>query len=230
MRNIPSGLPALAILVLSALAGCSDDLEQTAQRQFSERTAGILTVVIEAGVGSLELVGDPGADTISAVGTAKATMVSGLNDVQFDVVRSGTELTIRALTPPETEFDAVISLPADMIVSITKSVGSVSVRDLGSLELSLEVGSASIRGVDGDLIVRSLGVGDLRVDDLSGNLTVEQFGVGNVQVEGVDGDVAILEAGVGRISVVDIAGNFSVRGALIGDITHTDVRGIVSIQ
>jgi hypothetical protein len=222
------GIPALA----SAGWG---DCENQAARQERLDGAGLRTVRVKAGAGSLRVEGRPGAVSVDAHGTACASRESLLEEVQIRARRSGDVATIETDIPErsnwlgggEARLDLVVEVPAGVSVEIEDGSGSMDVKG---------VAAAAIRDGSGELVVDSV-EGEVRITDGSGGITVrdagsvviEEDGSGGIDISNVRGNVTVRDDGSGSIDVHDVGGDFTVEDDGSGGITHDAVHGRVRI-
>jgi hypothetical protein len=186
-----------ACLPASALA---DYLEV---RELSLAARGVDTVSIEAGAGSLDVIGVAGSGDIVVTATIE---LSGRSDERAREV---------------IESDMILSLEKDSDRAEIKAwfeegwgMGRSShihleVRMPEGLHLEIEDGSGSIDigNVRGDIMLED-GSGSLEMEDVGGNVEIED-GSGSISVSGVGGDLVIND-GSGGIKVRDVSGSVTV--------------------
>ena len=191
----------VAILVAGVSTSALADYQEV--RELSLAARGVDTVSIESGAGSLEVIGVPGADTITVTATIELT---GTGDEQ-------ARQTI--------ESDMVLSLEKDSDRAELKSWFDdgwgqghrshihLEVRMPDGLHLDVDDGSGSIDigAVRGDIMLED-GSGSLDMRDVGGNVEIDD-GSGSITVTGVGGDLVIND-GSGSITVRDVSGSVTV--------------------
>lgn len=193
----------VAAVVASGLSGAAfADYEET--RELTLDTRGIDTLEIDAGAGSMEVVGVSGASEIRVVATIQ---VPGRDDD-------------RAMK--RIESDMTLSLEKQSDTALLKSWfdnGAFNWGDSPSIKLEVEMPENMHLAVDdgsGSMQISSVR-GDIRIDDGSGSLTMQDVGgtveiedgSGSITVSGVGGDIEI-DDGSGGIRVRDVAGSVTV--------------------
>lgn len=228
----PLLFPVIAVFMISALlVGCGVvTCDDTADRSTNVAAEGINTVRIIAEAGSLDVEGQLNLTEVEAKGTACARSSNDLDDIQFEVTTSGSELVVEARTPGgNSRFDVTITVPDSVLVEIEDGSGSVDVRDVAGLQIDDGSGDVDVSNVSGDVVVIEDGSGDLGLRNISGAVNVERDGSGEITISDVGGDVRIAEDGSGSIHVTDVAGDFEVRQDGSGGIDHSGIVGTVDI-
>lgn len=228
----PRLFPIIAVIMVSALlVGCGVvTCDQTADRSTNVAAEGINTVRIIAEAGSLDVAGQLNLTEVEAKGTACAGNSSDLDDIQFEVTTSGSEIVVEARTPGgNSQFDVTITVPGSVLVEIEDGSGDIDVRDVAGLQLDDGSGDVDVSNVSGDIFVIEDGSGDLGLREISGVVNVEKDGSGEITISDVGGDVRIGEDGSGSIHVTDVAGDFEVRQDGSGGIDHSGIAGTVDI-
>jgi hypothetical protein len=204
----------LSTLAVLAAGTAAADYEEV--RELKIDTRGIDLLNIDAGAGSLEVVGVSGSTEI--VVTARIS-VPGTSD---------------ARARDKIESDMVLTLDKDSDTARLKSYFdsdgwgfggsptiSLDVRMPESMHLVIDDGSGSIdiSNVRGDISVDD-GSGSLSMQDVGGNVAVED-GSGTITISGVGGDLEI-DDGSGTITVRHVAGSVVIDDGS-GSIDVTDV-------
>ncbi len=196
------------------------DYEET--RDLTLDAAGIDTVVIEAGAGSLEVRGNADANAISVTALIQ---VPEKEEKALKIIESDLVLTL------ERDGDSAV------LNGYFESNGwgwgdspsirlEVEVPDRVGLEVDDSSGSIIIRDVSGDIDIED-GSGSLQMSNVGGNVRIED-GSGSVSVEGVGGDISIND-GSGSITVKDVRGSVVVDDGS-GSINVTDVDADLIIK
>jgi len=230
-RIKPVWFSVASVVVISALlVGCDTFVcDETAERSASASAAGISTVRIIAEAGDLDVEGRLGLTEVEAEGTACASNTRHLDDIQFEVSTSGSEVVIEARTPGNTQFDVTVTVPDSVLVEIEDGSGDIEVRDVAGVRVNDGSGDVDVAGVSGDLVVTDDGSGDLDLNDIAGTVEIEVDGSGDITVTDVRSDVRIGSDGSGDIRVSNVAGDFEVGSGGSGDISHNNVGGTVDI-
>jgi len=208
-------IPGIILLGLASSAWA--DYEEV--RELALDTRGIDTLKIDAGAGSMDVVGVAGITEITVVATIR---ISGSND---DRARE------------KIESDMILSLEKDSdtaeLNAWFESSGwnwgrngsatiALEVRLPEGLHLNVDDGSGSIdiENVRGDITLDD-GSGSLTMKDVGGVVEIED-GSGSISVKGVGGDLSI-NAGSGSIKVKGVAGSVTVDDGS-GSIDVSDVE------
>lgn len=221
----------VVVLVATLLAGCDVfTCSESAERSAIASTEGVTTIRIVAEAGSLDVAGESGLTEMRAEGTACASATSDLNDIQFGVTTSGSEILVAARTPGgNSQFDVRITLPESMLVEIEDGSGNVDVRDVAGLRITDGSGDVHAAHIGGDLTVTDDGSGQLDLIDVAGLVHIQSDGSGDITVTDVGGGVRIGSDGSGSITVSNIGGNFEVESDGSGAINYSEVTGTVDI-
>jgi hypothetical protein len=202
----------LAVIATGLSGAAFADYEET--RELELDTGGIDTLEIDAGAGSMDVIGVSGASEIRVVATIR---VPGRNED-------------RALE--RIEADMTLSLQRENDTAVLKSWfdnGASSWGDSPSIRLEVEMPENMHLVVDdgsGSMEIRNVR-GDVKVEDGSGSLTMENVG-GQVEIE--DGSGSITVSGVGGdIEIDDGSGGIRVRG-VAGSVTVDDGSGSIDVR
>lgn len=192
----------LGMFTASLASAAWRDYEET--RDLTLDAAGIATLVIDAGAGSLDVRGSADADAISVTALIQ---VPEQEEKALKIIESDLVLTL--------ERDGEKALLSGYFESNGWGWG-----DSPSIRLEVEVPDRLGLDVDdssGSIIIR----------DVSGDIDIED-GSGSLQLSNVGGDV-LIEDGSGSVSAEGIGGNFSITDGS-GSITVKDVRGSVVVD
>lgn len=220
-----------------ALAGqaAADDCAHQARREERLDAAGVRTVRVTAGAGSLRIEGRAGAGAILVHGIACAGREATLDGIRVRTRRSGSEATIESEIPEtsnwlgndEARLDLVLEVPPGVAVEVEDGSGSMHVRNVAAAAVNDGSGEMVLEGIAGEVRITD-GSGSIDVRD-AGSVVIEQDGSGGISISGVRGNVTVRDDGSGGISVRDVAGDFTVEDDGSGGITHASVRGRVTI-
>lgn len=186
-----------ACLPASALA---DYLEV---RELSLAARGVDTVSIEAGAGSLDVIGVAGSGDIVVTATIE---LSGRSDERArEVIESDMVLSLEK----DSDRAEIRAWFEDGWGMGHSSHIHLEVRMPEGLHLEIEDGSGSIDigNVRGDIMLED-GSGSLEMENVGGNIEIED-GSGSISVSGVGGNLAIND-GSGGIKVRDVRGSVTV--------------------
>ena len=196
------------------------DYEET--RDLTLDAAGIDTVEIEAGAGSLEVRGSADAEAISVTALIQ---VPEKEEKAKEIIESDLVLTL--------ERDGETAVLNGYFESSGWSWGDspsirleIEVPDRVGLEIEDGAGSIKIWDVAGDIEIED-GSGSLQMSNVGGDIEIED-GSGSVSVEGVGGDISI-DDGSGSITVKDVRGSVVVVDGS-GGINVTDVDADLIIE
>ena len=199
---------------------------------------GISQLTINAGAGSMDVIGVAGLDKI----TVKATIVIP-NEDEDDagrIIEKRMRLSLQEKSG-EAELEAwfksglmsfgsspyivlEVNVPRGMAVNIDDGSGSIDIVDLAG-DISIDDGSGSID-------IRN--VAHVRIDDGSGSIDLVNAngdvwitdGSGSISVEHVQGSVTI-DDGSGSIEVIDIDNDLIIVDDGSGSLRFSDIRGMV---
>jgi hypothetical protein len=177
-------VPAALLIFGLAGLGCEDDhavdgnCDHYAEEPF-EYTVDVQDQVrfrIVGITGTIEITGQPGADTVTIAGERRVGASSSdearahLDDVEVDVQGGEDEVLVRTIHHGDAEgrcyeVDYTITLPPDLEVRVTNQTGAVTVREMGDVRASVVTGSVILEDVHGDA----------DIDVTTGNVTLEDF-------------------------------------------------------
>jgi len=212
---------------------------QEEKRELSLDAAGVETLDIEAGAGSLNVSGVAGTGRILVIATIE---VPGANadeaqqvieeDLVLNLQNDGSRASLagyfrdsRRSSNDSPRVNLDVRVPERLSLDIEDGSGSIEVRDVnGGIEL--EDGSGSIRVTDngGPLRIRD-GSGSIEIERAGGDIRIKD-GSGSITVAEVEGSVTI-EDGSGSIDARDIAGDLVVPDEGSGSFDYSNVAGRV---
>ncbi|KZN67598.1 hypothetical protein [Pseudoalteromonas luteoviolacea] len=230
---------ALGATNVSAHQFYSSDFEFVKSETLSLSTKEITQLKIDAGAGSLSVVGND-TDEVSVKADIYQSEKSsdyclnlqekgGIAQLQANVCHTRNNYTLIHLT---------VSLPNTLMTKIKDGSGSIKAQDAsihfiddgsGSIEvhdnltpLEIEDGSGKIElvGIKGTLTVDD-GSGKLRAEDIEGDVMVED-GSGNIVIENVTGKVSV-DDGSGNVTVTN-AGAFELLNDGSGNVKLYDIK------
>lgn len=210
------------------------DYEET--RDLTLDANGIVTVVIEAGAGSLEVRGSADARSISVTAYihVPAKEAKALRIIESDMVlkleRDGDSAVLHGYfehsgwnwgDSPSIRLD--VEVPGRVGLDIEDGSGSMRIWDVsgdikiddgsGSLQMSNVGGDIEIEDGSGSVSIEGVG-GDISINDGSGSITIKDVrgsvvvddGSGSINVTDVDADLTIINDGSGSLSFARIEG------------------------
>jgi len=224
-------------MFLASFAGMAAN-DYTETRELSLDAAGVDSVFLETGAGSLEVEGVDGLAAVEATATIIVPDASERDAVR--VMEKELHLTLardgkRAVLESRFDqrfwglgsngrIDLAVRVPAAMAVSIDDGSGSIEVSAVAA-HVQIEDGSGSIDVRDvGDLDIED-GSGSIDVRTVKGDVTIDD-GSGSIEVSSVGGTVTI-DDGSGSIRVSDVGGDLIIIEAGSGGVSFSDIRGTV---
>ncbi|KZN44927.1 hypothetical protein [Pseudoalteromonas luteoviolacea] len=230
---------ALSATSVSAHQFYSSDYEFVKSEMLSLSTKEVTRLKIDAGAGSLSLVG---TDTDEVSVKADIYQSEESSDYCLNLVEKGGTAKLQAnvchTRNNYTLIHLTVSLPSTLMTKIKDGSGSIKARDAsisfiddgsGSIEvrdnitaLEVEDGSGKIElvGIQGALTVDDSS-GKLRAEDIEGNVVVKD-GSGNIVIENVTGKVSV-DDGSGNVTVRN-AGAFELLGDDSGNVKLYDIK------
>jgi hypothetical protein len=223
------------MFLASVSSAAANDYEET--RDLAVDAAGIDSLIVNVGAGSLDVTGVDGLDTIDV----KATII--IPDVDEErgrkIIEKDLALSLESANGEvvlKSEFDQKfwdfgsngrvdleVRAPSTLAVSIDDGSGSMDVSNFsadvriddgsGSIDVQ-KVGALDIDDGSGSIDVRGAN-GDVYVNDGSGSITIEAVsgtvtiddGSGSIRVSDVSEDLIIVDDGSGSLSFSDIRGS-----------------------
>ncbi|HSN71530.1 MAG TPA: DUF4097 family beta strand repeat-containing protein, partial [Steroidobacteraceae bacterium] len=241
MRTLP--IVTLACTSLLSLPAAADDsCRHSAERYAAAPTAGIERVRVEAGAGSLRIVGEANAQQVMARGRACSGSEELVAATSIQIRREGPLRVVTTVLPDPIEtrgtffgssghyatLDLVVDVPLEVALEVEDSSGDLVIEDVGPTELADSSGDIRIRNVNGALTVTDSS-GNIDVRDVRGDLTLTDSS-GDVDVEEIAGTVTIPVDSSGDLDIREVEGSVLIATDTSGDIDIDDVRGDVRID
>jgi hypothetical protein len=202
------------MILLTCLFATVALARETRMLDYEHSATGIKKVVLDAGVGDVEIMGDSG-DKISAQVELKSKSSgwwsrhgTDISEVKIEGEVSGDTLKLR-IYPRNRHHNSLsedwtIHLPARLLLDIDLGVGEITITDcIRDINIDLGVGSVNIEGDDGEFgdISAECGVGDASVRTPKGrneghgfiSHSVHQTGPGNAEIR--------VDVGVGDVTI-----------------------------
>lgn len=231
----------IVMAMFTASLAHGDWLKYSEERELHVDANGVGEFVIDAGAGSLTVIGGSRAKTIDV--TARIMVDEGNDDkarkiieseLTLSLTRDNNRVHLRSFFEDGAWFNhtnAVIELnvvmPSGIALIIDDGSGSIAVENVQA-DVKIDDGSGSIKVED---------VGGLSIDDGSGSIDVQNAsgdvsivdGSGSIVVREVDGSVTI-DDGSGSIKVDDIEKDLIIEEDGSGGLSVSDVRGQVELD
>jgi len=210
-------------------------------RELSLDTRGIDTLEIDAGAGSLEVIGVDGSSEITVVATIQVDTSD--DDKAREIIEDRMILVL------ETDSDTAklnawfedggwnwgrgdsprisleVRLPKTMHLNIDDGSGSIDIENVrGDIVLDDGSGSLEMREVGGEIEIED-GSGSISVSGVGGNISIND-GSGSIKVRGVAGSVTI-DDGSGSIDVSDVEEDLIIVDDGSGGLNFSNIGGRV---
>jgi len=240
MANKDKNMRSIIVMAMftASLAGAAAG-EYEEQRELNLDAAGINTVDIDAGAGSLEITGVSGAAEISVLATIRvpdSDQEEGREIIEADLVLTLEKQGDTAFLKAEFDrhlwsfgdsptVDLVVKMPGNLNLDVDDGSGSMQVSDVSG-DINIEDGSGSITmtNVGGDIEIDD-GSGSISAQGIGGDILIED-GSGSIKVRGVAGSVTI-DDGSGGIDVSDVEKDLIIVDDGSGGLDYSDIRGRV---
>lgn len=246
----------LAVLAAPAFAQDHDDCRHEAQRSATVEARDARRLLVEAGSGSLRIVGKPGISHVTVRGRACASSADLLERVTLRGRRDGGDVVIEANVNRDRDnnwdfrdnqyarLDVEMEVPARIAAEIHDGSGSIDLSNLGNLVLEDGSGDIVADNLHGDVDIED-GSGGIRLVDIAGRVKIEDGsgtialrnvgglidvddGSGEITIRGARNSVRISDSS-GSIDVTDVAGDFIVSDDGSGGIDYDNVKGRVDV-
>ena len=208
------------------------------ERELTLPTRGIDTMDIDAGAGSLEVIGLDGADQI----TVNARIL--IDDDEDDAKRrieSDMTLTLEQdsdVARLVAAFDSgvfgwgdsprinlVVTVPSTMHLRVDDGSGSIEVSDVhGDIRIDDGSGSVVMTDVGGEIVIED-GSGSLTIQSAGGDVSIND-GSGSITVQGAAGSVTV-DDGSGSIDVSDVEEDLIIVDDGSGGLDFSNIGGRV---
>lgn len=233
-------LLTLCIATLAATPALADwngyDYEES--RELRVDANGVSELRIDAGAGSLEVTGVPGATSIDVDALVQVDGAKGDEAREFieskmrlELERDGDRAVLIAdfkngMSNKSGAIKLEVTVPEGTDLDVDDGSGSITIRrTMGSV--LIDDGSGSIDVAEVGAIEIDDGSGSIDVRDATGSVKIND-GSGSIKVRSVGGDVSV-DDGSGSINVRDVQGNFTVIDDGSGSINYDNVVGSVDI-
>ncbi|MBY6186524.1 DUF4097 domain-containing protein [Marinobacter hydrocarbonoclasticus] len=239
LLTLPLLLSGCVIHIDGSYACDSADYEQ--HETLVLDSAGLTAFKVDAGAGRLDIIGEPGRDTISVEAVLYSTGPEadehefGLEQQGSTAVLTATQTNMMSCGRQSPHINMVVKVPAELDLNVDDGSGALEIVGMAG-KLTIEDGSGNLvidggqqltlDDGSGDARIRNI-QGDANIEDGSGNLWISKVG-GNLEVEDGSGDLEVTEVG-GYARVDDGSGNLSVE-AVQGPVTVDDGSGDIRIR
>ncbi|MBN2198870.1 MAG: hypothetical protein JW747_03380 [Candidatus Aminicenantes bacterium] len=225
----------IALLFLSTFA-FSDEITRTLKLP----AEGIQKLSVEAGAGSLEILGVEG---LSGIEVEAEIYVRGIRERRLDdflkdhlrlsLEKDGSRAVLKAYIEfrgisffgGESSVDLKVRLPRTMALDIDDGSGWMTVEEIRS-DVRIDDGSGelSVRNIDGNLVIDD-GSGDIEIRGVTGDVRIDD-GSGSIRVVRVGGTVTV-DDGSGSIVIDDVDRDVVLESTGSGSVRTNNVRGRV---
>jgi hypothetical protein len=229
----------LLLSTVSFLSGCivvanPSHANHHSQKELSIDASSLTEFDIEAGAGSLTIIGSDDISEITVV--ADIYTESGHTDnYELELDHAGSRAYLVAKTKSSSGFwigdsphiDVKITVPSQLSLDVNDGSGATFISNItGSVEVDDGSGDLTFQNIKNKLTVND-GSGGLYIKDVIGNVSIED-GSGEIEINGVNGDVDI-DDGSGSIVAKDITGSAIFEDGS-GDLTVKKVDGLITID
>lgn len=228
---------ALSLLAVSLAGQAQDDCRYTDERNATIDAAAARRLVVDAGAGSLKIIGKAGQKNVVIRGKACASSKEVLDRIKLDSRRDGNTIEIEANIQREDDsrygwrdnhyatLDVVMEVPEGIAGDITDGSGEMELQNLGDLEV--HDGSGEFYAENVGALRLEDGSGEIEIVNARGNVSIRD-GSGEIKMRDVKGSVTVRD-GSGSISARRVAGDFIVADDGSGGVDYEDVRGRVDV-
>ncbi|MFN9737510.1 MAG: DUF4097 family beta strand repeat-containing protein [Pseudomonadota bacterium] len=230
-------LLVLLLLPIASPAAAWGDCEHRAERRATLEAGGLRSLVLRAGAGGLEVIGEKGRTTIEAVGSACADSAERLDQIRLDSGRDGDRARLVAVLPDSgggwmggdyASLSLVVRVPESLAVDAEDSSGDARFTGFASLAVADSSGDLRIEGIAGALSVAD-SRGDIDVRETAGPVTVRRDSSGDIEISGVASDVQVEKDTSGDIQLRNIGGTARVGSDSSGEIVFDEIAGDVEV-
>lgn len=228
----------LLLLAGTGPAAAWGDCAHRAERRATLDAASVQALVLRAGAGELEVVGEKGRTTIDATGTACADTAERLAAIRIDAGLDGDRARLAAVLPESSggwmsgeyaSLSLVVRVPERLAVDAEDSSGDARFAGFASLAVADSSGDLRISRIGGAVGVTDSS-GDIEVDESAGPVTVQRDSSGDIEIDGIAGDVAVERDSSGDIAIREVGGAVRIGADSSGEITIEGVAGDASID
>jgi DUF4097 and DUF4098 domain-containing protein YvlB len=224
---------AIAVLFLSTLA-----FSGQVDRSLKLPASGIQKLSIDAGAGSLEILGVEGLSEIEVEAEIDVRGVSERrlddflkNHMRLSLDKDGSVAVLKAYFEfsgfnffgGNASIDLKVRLPKTMALYVDDGSGWMTIEGLrGDVRIDDGSGELTVRNIDGNLTIDD-GSGDIDVRDVTGDVRIDD-GSGSMRVVRIGGTVRV-DDGSGSIVIDDVAEDVIFDSTGSGSVRTNNVRG-----
>jgi hypothetical protein len=241
----------IALLALIPILSLQEECRFSAPREATVDVASAAQIVIEAGAGSLRVIGRPSLSQVRVRGTACASDRDLLDEIQLSASRSGNAVHVKSLDDDlrlhnreYARLNVVIEVPEAMAADINDGSGDMELNGIGEVVVEDGSGEIQARNLSGNVQIRD-GSGEIRLTGVTGDVIIED-GSGEIELVDVQGSVEIndgsgeivlsqvgknvtISDSSGDIDVDAVGGSFVVRNDSSGGVHYSAVKGAVRV-
>ena len=232
------------ILILAMFAASLTDAAWAGYEEVRELTLdtqGIDALNIDAGAGSLHVVGLSGSSKITVTATINASDISdakALEKIEHKVVltleQDGSTADLKAHFHNgffgwrrRRSIDLEVHLPEGLRLAIKDGTGSIEVENVrGDLSVIDGTGSIALNKIAGNVKIKD-GTGSITVSGVGGDISVRD-GTGDIKISEVTGSVTVND-GTGDIDVTDVGKNLIIVNSGTGGFRYSNIGGYVDM-
>jgi len=225
----------MAMFTASLAHASWSDYEEV--RDLELDASGVSEFFVDAGAGSMTVIGDSGATSITV--TATIQVEKGDEDKAREIIakrltltldRDGDSAILQSFfksgiwggTNASVKLEIV--MPAGIPLRVDDGSGSIVIEDIGA-DVKIDDGSGSLKVYNVGAVDIDDGSGSIVVENASGDVLIID-GSGSITISKVGGSVTI-EDGSGSINVRDVEKDLTVAEDGSGGVSVADVRGDV---
>lgn len=228
---------ALSLLAASLAGTTQSDCRYQDDRNATIDAAAARLLAVEAGAGSLKIVGKAGQKNIVIRGKACASSKEMLDRIKLESRRDGSTIEIEANVQRDDDsrygwrdnqyatLDVVMEVPEGIAGDITDGSGEMTLENLGDLEV--HDGSGEFYAENIGALRLEDGSGEIEIVNARGNVSIRD-GSGEITLRDIKGSVTVRD-GSGDINVRQVAGDFTVAADGSGGVDYDQVRGRVDV-
>jgi hypothetical protein len=229
-----SQLVTLALVLALPVTARAQDYDEP--RNATVNAAGATLLKIDAAAGQLRVTGRAGITEVRIRGTARASSRGLLEDIKLEAVRTGNEVTVRAIIPDhdgrwnaQALLDLVIEAPATLPLDIDDSSGDMTIEGVAAkTRIEDSSGNIRVRDAGGDVWISDTS-GGIDVRGVKGSVDIDEDSSGEIEIYDVTGSVHVGRDSSGSIDVSRVGGDFVVERDGSGSIDYDEVKGKVDV-
>ncbi|MEM9387972.1 MAG: hypothetical protein AAGA68_23155 [Pseudomonadota bacterium] len=227
----------MVLLIGTANANRNDECLDTKEISKEINLDGILGIAVDAGAGSLTVIGRPGLATAQIRGVACSRRAGDLDRISLESRNDGPTLTLQTVLPPpvassignlNARLDLKVEVPSAFALSVVDTTGSMKIDGVASVEIDDGTGSIQVKDVPGLVHVVKDTSGSIKILRV-GSVRIDEDGSGSISASVVVGDVHVGRDESGSIAANDVGGSFTVLSNASGGVRYQNVAGDVRV-